>query len=71
VPFQEAKWAAVGKRLMFAMSPMSRAAPDGPMPLSSGRVLPLALTSWRSCLSAARILASMTVSSSMSSRARS
>ena len=33
--------------------------------------LSAAVTSWRNCLSAARIFASMTVSSSMSSQARS
>ena len=54
---------------MSPMSPSRRAAPDGPIPLSSRSELPVAATSWRSCLSAARILASMTVSSSMSSRA--
>ena len=69
VPFHEAKCPAVRNRLMSPMSPNSRAAPDGPIPLSSRSELPVAATSWRSCLSAARILASMTVSSSMSSRA--
>jgi len=69
VPFQEAKCAAVANRAMSPMSPMSRAAPDGPIPLSSGNELPVAATSCRSCLSAALILASMVVSSSMSSRA--
>src|SRR5437870_4829243 len=32
VPFQDAKWALVGKRVMSATSTSSRAAPDGPMP---------------------------------------
>ena len=35
VPFQEAKWSAVANRSMSPMSPSSRAAPDGPIPLSS------------------------------------
>jgi hypothetical protein len=60
VPCQEAKCAAVRNRSIVAMSPMSRAAPDGPIPLRSVSELRLALTSCRSCLSAARIFASMT-----------
>ena len=35
VPFQEAKCPAVRNRLMSPMSPSSRAAPDGPIPLRS------------------------------------
>src|SRR5688572_1954581 len=49
VPFHEAKCDAVRNRPMFEMSPMSRAAPDGPIPLSSVSELPAAATSWRSC----------------------
>ena len=46
VPFQEAKWPRLGKRPMSPMSPSSRAAPDGPMPLRSSRPLPVAATSF-------------------------
>ena len=69
VPFHEAKWAALRNRSMSPMSPSRRAAPDGPIPLRSLSELPIVATRWRRCLSAARIFASMTVSSSMSSRA--
>ena len=44
VPFQEAKWPRLEKRRMSPMSPIRRAAPDGPMPLRSCRLLPLAVT---------------------------
>jgi hypothetical protein len=45
VPFHDAKCAAVRNRAMSAMSPMSRAAPDGPIPFRSVSELPLAVTS--------------------------
>ena len=37
VPFQEAKWALFGKRVMSPTSTSSRAAPEGPMPGRSSR----------------------------------
>jgi hypothetical protein len=45
VPFQEAKWARLVKRRMSALSPMRRAAPDGPMPCSCCSWLPVEVTS--------------------------
>ena len=50
VPFQEAKCAWWRNRPMSPMSPSSRAAPDGPMPLSSCRLLPVAATASVSAL---------------------
>ncbi len=38
VPFQEAKWPRLAKRLMLPTSPSGRAAPDGPMPCNCRRV---------------------------------
>ena len=40
VPFQEAKWPRLANRAMSPMSPSSRAAPDGPIPLICNRLLP-------------------------------
>ena len=42
VPFQEAKWALFGNRVMSPTSTSSRAAPEGPMPLRSIRLVPVA-----------------------------
>ena len=53
VPFQDAKWPRSGNRVMSPTSTSSRAAPDGPMPCRSSRVVPVAATSSRSSLSAA------------------
>ena len=53
MPFQEAKCPRVAKRLMSATSPIRRAAPEGPMPLRSCRLLPVVSTSSVSSLSAA------------------
>ena len=55
VPFQEAKWPRSAKRAMSPMSPSSRAALDGPMPLRSCRLLPVPATSSVSCAFAALI----------------
>jgi len=44
VPFQDAKCALFGKRVMSPTSTSSRAAPEGPMPCRSIRVVPVALT---------------------------
>ncbi len=52
VPFQEAKWARLGKRVMSPASTSSRAAPDGPMPCRSISVVPVEATSSLSSLSA-------------------
>ena len=43
VPFQDAKWPRVAKRAMSPMSPSSRAAPEGPIPCSCSRLLPVAV----------------------------
>jgi hypothetical protein len=40
VPFQDAKCAAVRNRRMSPISPINRAAPDGPIPCRSVNVLP-------------------------------
>ena len=53
VPFQDAKCALFGKRVMSPTSTNRRAAPDGPMPLRSINVVPVAVTSWVSSLFAA------------------
>ena len=53
VPFQDAKWSRVGKRVMSATSTSSRAAPEGPMPCRSSRLVLVAATSSLSFLSAA------------------
>jgi hypothetical protein len=53
VPFQEAKWARSGKRVMSATSTSSRAAPDGPILGRSINVVPVAATRTLSSLSAA------------------
>ena len=45
VPFQEAKWARFGNRVMSPASTSSRAAPEGPMPCRSITVVPVAATS--------------------------
>ena len=50
VPFQDAKWALLGKRVMSPTSTSSRAAPDGPMPCRSSRAVPVASTSSRELL---------------------
>lgn len=52
VPFQEAKWALSGKRVMSPTSTSSLAAPEGPMPCSWVSVLPVAASSSCSSLSA-------------------
>ena len=44
VPFQEAKCALVGNRVMSPISTSSRAAPEGPMPCRLSRVVPVAST---------------------------
>ena len=43
--FQEAKWAMFGNRVMLPTSTSSRAAPDGPMPGRSSRLVPVAARS--------------------------
>jgi len=53
VPFQEAKWALFGKRVMSPTSTRRRAAPEGPMPCRSIRLVPVAATSALSSLFAA------------------
>ena len=53
VPFQEAKCARSGKRVMSPTSTSSLAAPEGPMPGRSISVVPVAATSSFSSLSAA------------------
>jgi hypothetical protein len=53
VPFQDAKCARVGERVMSPTSTNSLAAPEGPMPGKSTKVVPVAATSWVSSLSAA------------------
>ena len=45
--------AAVGEPVMSPTSTSSRAAPEGPMPCRSSRLVPVAATSSRSSLSAA------------------
>jgi hypothetical protein len=52
VPFQEAKCPRSGNRVMSPTSTISRAAPQGPMPLRSSSLLPVARTSSISSLSA-------------------
>jgi hypothetical protein len=52
VPFQAAECPRLANRVMSPMSPMSRAAPDGPMPCGAWTWLPEVLTSWVSCRSA-------------------
>ena len=63
------KWPRLAKLLMSAMSPISLAAPDGPIPLSCSRLLPDAVTSSVNCLLAVLIFLSMTASSVISSEA--
>jgi len=53
VPFQEAKWARLAKRVMSATSTSSRGAPDGPIPLSASSEVPVCASSASSSLSAA------------------
>ena len=53
VPFQDAKWSRSGNRVMSPTSTSSRAAPEGPMPCRSIRVVPVAASSSVSSLSAA------------------
>src|SRR5215207_1357035 len=53
VPLQEAKWPLVGNRETSPMSPSSRAAPDGPIPLSDSSPLPVSATRAVSCFFAA------------------
>ncbi len=53
VPFQEAKCALVGNRVMPATSTSSRAAPEGPIPCRLGSVVAVALSSSFSSLLAA------------------
>ncbi len=50
VPFQEAKCPSVANRLMSVTSPSSLAAPEGPMPLRSRKVLAVAAMSSVSCV---------------------
>ena len=69
VPFQEATCPRSAKRVMSPTSPISRAALEGPMPLSSCRLLPVALTRSVSCAFAALIFLSIPVRSVMSSAA--
>ena len=42
VPFQDAKWALFGNRVMSPTSTSSRAAPEGPMPFRSSSPVPVA-----------------------------
>jgi hypothetical protein len=53
VPFQEAKWALFGNRVLSPTSTSSRAAPDGPIPCRVSSEVPVASTASRSSLSAA------------------
>ena len=53
VPFQEAKCALLGKRVMSPTSTSSRAAPDGPIPFRVSSEVPVAATSASSSLFAA------------------
>jgi len=55
VPFQEAKCARVGNRVMSSASISSRAAPDGPIPCRLVSVVPVARSSAVSSLSAALV----------------
>ena len=50
VPFQDAKWPRSGNRVMSPTSTSSRAAPEGPMPCRSSRLVPVAATSSRELL---------------------
>ena len=45
VPFQDAKWALVGNRVMSPTSTSSRAAPEGPIPGRPIRVVLVAASS--------------------------
>jgi hypothetical protein len=42
VPFQDAKWALFGNRVMSPTSTSNRAAPEGPIPGGSSRLVPVA-----------------------------
>ena len=53
VPFQDAKCARLGKRVMSPTSTSSRAAPEGPMPCRAINVVPVAAASSVSSLLAA------------------
>ncbi len=53
VPFHDAKWPLLGKRVISPTSISSRAAPDGPIPFSVSSEVPVASMSSRSSLSAA------------------
>ena len=53
VPFQEAKCAFEGNRVMPAASTSSRAAPEGPIPCRPVSVVPVAASSAASSLFAA------------------
>jgi hypothetical protein len=52
VPFQDAKCARLGNRVVSPTSTSSRAAPEGPMPCRSISLVPVAATSCLSSLSA-------------------
>jgi hypothetical protein len=55
VPFQDAKWPLVGKRVMSPASTSKRAAPVGPMPCRPSRLVPVWWSSAASSLSAALV----------------
>jgi hypothetical protein len=55
VPFQDAKCARVGNRVMSPVSISSRAAPEGPIPCRLVSVVPVAASSAASSLSAALV----------------
>lgn len=67
VPLQEVNRSRLAKRWMSPTSASNRAAPDGPMPCSSGRVQPRAVTSSVRSLSMALIFWSIPSSSPISS----
>jgi hypothetical protein len=73
VPFQEAKCALLGNRVMSPTSTSRRAAPEGPMPCRSISVVPVEATSSLSCLSASlerRWIRSRSLISSAATRRR-
>jgi hypothetical protein len=57
VPFQDAKCALDGNRVMSPTSTSNRAAPVGPMPCRSNKLVPVMVTSSVSSLFAAFFLA--------------
>ena len=69
VPVQEAKWLLLGKRAMAPTSTSRRAAPEGPMPCRSVRLVPVAVSSSASSLSAAFLRAYIRSRSLISSAA--